>query len=134
MKISSIKYLLPVLLLISLTGCMGSFTCLDHQNDSMNGGSAPLGTIAFLDQTIPESRIKTLYNHIFKFVKMNGMAMAGLLALCSMWLLARAYKEEKQRHERKYEELGLLKIARNILEEILKKYWRQEILASGLHS
>lgn len=119
MKISSVKYLLPALLLISLTGCMGIGTYLDHQND-MNGGSAPLGSIALLDQAIPESRIKTLSNPIFKFIKRNSMAMLGLLALCSMWMLARVYNGEKQRQSKKYDiqDLGLLKIAKNNLNRI----------------
>jgi len=124
MKISSINYLLPALLLIGLTGCMGSISYLDHQNDSMNGGSTPVTSTISLDRAISESKIETLSNHFFKLIMMNSMAMLGLLALCSMWLLARAYNGEKQRQAKKYDiqDLGLLKIARNNLNRLWENH------------
>ena len=63
MKISSIKYLLPTLLLLNLTAFMGSITPLDDQsNSNITGGSAPHDNMTFLDKTIPESRLKTRNN------------------------------------------------------------------------
>lgn len=121
MKTYFIEYLLPALLLVSLTGCTGIDTYLDHQNNSnMNAGSAPHENIVFLGQTIPESKLKMLSKRVFKFIKINSMPMIGLLALCSMWLLARAYNAEKQCRSKKYDiqDLGLLKIAKNNLNRL----------------